>query len=1145
MVEQSKTGEPALVRAVRALDQGDVETIPNKLERIWDVLSDYRGGSFHAAEEMLLRWLLKQMTGNSAAAERVRRYSRVWDILAAVFSLIPLFSLAKSLADRRFLAIVQQTLKDVATPERQERETNEAGSDVEMADAPPLDSPESPRKRKRANPASFDISVQRQTAGCLETADAVFNAIRTLISRCEHKSLDSAPIHRMGAEHVKSLFWSSASDAMGILAPWLTVCGFALDGAAGPFREQSSWLSTFAAMWELHLRGSGDASEVATHLSGPATRLLGRLSGVARQVPLGIDATVQGQWSRDLRRFMTRNLILPARAAFLTKGSQEVVKIAVEMASPSAQITFPVLFDLVTRSPLELGSKTSRKDFETWVQAVFDSMLHASKNLNRDSSLYAVRAIMGMAAERGTALSASSLRTVCKSYALRRDVVDWNLLLSIMKLNPDVFLISEDGQQLLDQVLEKTREPEAFAAEDFGRAAEFIVLLAEGYAQGRDLSTFFKVWLRHLVPVKPKGDLQSLWAQRELIGTVARLIQSSLNTNQLAQILEWLSSQTGAGEAAARAHILDAISTGISQEEFVDAANMTVFDGVFVDKFSKTELPAVSACRWAVACKTISRASLEETARIWLRIKGDIKSILRKYPVNRQDTFAAFKCCVAAWLANHSGATHEDEAGSLICAFIDRLENDSESMESDSPGIDKPVNRETYLNWMLSDAPRLLSLFVERKGSIPSAIMSLVAGVEDGDAARLDSALVSSRLLLERESNINNQKLMDLLIDAVITMIDTSKAGRSGPKTKIAIQFLLGVPIEALTRSQREATMKSLVAHLPQDSDKSEAIGTEYWQPILSLMVKMMGRPTFYDNMTFSHLNSIGRCLLKLLRRSNRRSREGLPADDISKDRHSFSLLRQLATLTIRQMTGGNLEDREKAYLTGAVSLLRSPCKDSDVVLRIILLQAFIAAVQTSAAAKKLEGEGIDLNGLKEVLLELAPPLVTSGKRNGKWLLELLTALEALSDLDGEVLRKTLSGAVPSLLEMGDSLLENGAQEGWEIRRFLVNHFPDAIASPLKVKMSPEGLKTAGEVVEADVDASGGALGKMALLRYVDSVVQVVDDSRKLGYLNELLLEDQGDRDTLGRLLVIYRIIQHLKGEPHLTQFLLKYTDAV
>ncbi|KAL2016239.1 hypothetical protein VTK56DRAFT_4044 [Thermocarpiscus australiensis] len=1125
MRDSDMAGETALTRAVRALDQGDFETIPDRLERVWDTLQHCHGRSFHAAEEMLLRWLLKNM-GSSANAERLRRLPQAWNILGAVFALIPLFSLAKSLADRRFVGILQQTLKDVATPQQEGAQPNGTESDVEMADASPQESPANPRKRKRSNVSNLDITVQKQLGGCLQTAEAVFNAVRVLLSRCELRSLDEPALHRMGAEHVKSLFSSSASEAMEILVPWLTICRLAADRPKPePFTEQSSWLSTFGALWELHLQSAGDASEVATHLSATGTRLLGRLTGIPRQMSLGINPQVQERWARDLRRFLARNLILPARAAFLTRGSQEVIQVAVDMSSASAPTTFPVLFDLVSRSPREFGPKTSRKDYETWVQAVFDAILHASKNINREDSLAAVRAIMEMAAERGAVLSASSLRAVCKSYALRPNMDDWSLLLSTVKLNPDVFLVSEDGKQLLEQVLERTLQPDALSAEDFERAAQFIVLLADGYAQARDLSTFVKVWLKHLAPVKPKAGLQPLWAQRQLVDTVARLIQSSLNTNQLVEVLGWLSSQTQPTESMARIYILQAISSGISQEDFIDAANMNIFDGVFLEKFSKKELPSISACRWTVTANTIARGTLEEFSRIWLQIKADLKSILRKLPIGREDTLAAFKCCVAAWLANHPGAAYEEEAATLICSFVDRLEKDGESMELDSDNGGASVSTGTYISWMLSDAPRLLSLFMERKGCVPNAILTLISRT-GAEAARLDSALAASRLLLERESNINNQKLMDSLINIVISLIDAPEAPRAGPSTKIGVQFLLDVPTEALSRAQREAAMKALVSRLPQDPDRPEDVGFEYWRPVLSLMVKLMGRPTFYEGMSFSHLDLIGRCLLKIHQGSSRPPKDRLTPDVVSDERDSFQLLLQLAVLTLRQMTSGNIEGRERRYLTGAISLLQSPYQDSDVIARIILLQAFVSAVQSSPAARKLEGDILDLNGLWRSLLQIASPVVTSPKWYGQELLALLVALEALGSLDRETVRQSLSDAVPSLLDASDSLLAQGVQAGWEIRMFLANHFPEALRPPLKLKVSVDRSASA----EGDGDVEGGfsalTLGKAALLRYVDAVVRAADEDTKLGYLEELLL----DECDVQELLVIYRLVQHLKG---------------
>ncbi len=56
--------------------------------------------------------------------------------------------------------------------------------------------------------------------------------------------------------------------------------------------------------------------------------------------------------------------------------------------------------------------------------------------------------------------------------------------------------------------------------------------------------------------------------------------------------------------------------------------------------------------------------------------------------------------------------------------------------------------------------------------------------------------------------------------------------------------------------------------------------------------------------MAFSHLESIGRCLLKIHKRSSRRSREGLSPSDASRDRENLRLLQQLAVLTLRYVVG-------------------------------------------------------------------------------------------------------------------------------------------------------------------------------------------------------------------------------------------------
>jgi nucleolar pre-ribosomal-associated protein 2 len=830
------------VRAVRALDHGDADTLTDRLDRVCDALEKCPSGSFHAAEEMLLRWLLKNMaTGPAANAARFRTSPRIWNILSAVFARIPLFSLAKSLADRRFLSILQQALKDIAaqTPSSQ---------DLDMPDAPSPDSPANPRKRKRDDAPSAGAAIPDRPPDSLQTAEAVFEAVRVLLSRCDAQAQQPV-MYRMGAEHVKSLFSSPAVEAMGILVPWLAICNLAVDRpSSDSLKEQPSWLSTFSALWALHLQGAGDPTEVATHLSGPATRLLAKLTDPALS---GTDPVVRDRWAKDLRRFLTRNLILPARAAFLTKGSQEVVRIAVEMTSPSAPTTFPVLYDLVSKSPLEHGGKTSKKDYETWLQTVFDALVHAAKNLNRDSRQIAVRAVLELAAARASPLSAASLRGVCKEYGLlQEDNFDWSLLLSVVQLNPDVFLLTDAGKELLDQILAKTTHSDTLTDDESAKAARFIVLIADGYAQGRDLSTFIRVWLQHLTPSRPKVGLQPLWAGEPLTRTVAKLIQTSLNPNQLVDILDWLSSQTQPGQGLARIHILDSISSGLSREEFIDAASMKTFEGAFLEEYSKKEPPSIAARRWMVAARAISRGTLDEAGRVWARVRSDVKSKLKKQPVEREDVLAAFKCCAAAWRAHHPGAKYEEDAAGMLCAFVDRLLKDGGVTKLDldaSISSSSSVSKETYISWILAEEPRILGLVVDKHGKVPDGLLSLLTVSRSGDEARLDSALAVSRLLMDRESNVNNPRLMDLLLDVVISMIDPAKAKLGQPQAKVAMRFLLDVPDEAMSRAQREAAMKLLVSQLLGQDSKGDGLDGDTWRLVLSLMIKLMSRPTFYE----------------------------------------------------------------------------------------------------------------------------------------------------------------------------------------------------------------------------------------------------------------------------------------------------------
>lgn len=229
-------------------------------------------------------------------------------------------------------------------------------------------------------------------------------------------------------------------------------------------------------------------------------------------------------------------------------------------------------------------------------------------------------------------------------------------------------------------------------------------------------------------------------------------------------------------------------------------------------------------------------------------------------------------------------------------------------------------------------------------------------------------------------------------------------------------------------------------------------------------------------------------------------------------------------------MATGSIEEREKAFLTAAVSALQSPCKDSDIVPRIVLLEAFIMVVQASPALKKLEGTVLDLSDIKQHLLQTGASVVKSEARQDTGKLSTVIALEALGCLDREAVRQALSDVVTELLEESDALVDKGAQVGWDIRMFLAHHFPEAIPSPLDAKVLIDASVSSGGAEQPLSGSLVATTGRTTLLQYVDTVVGAADEGTKLRYLEELL-EDLDSQEGLGRLVVICRLVHHLNGK--------------
>ncbi|KAH8879878.1 hypothetical protein GQ53DRAFT_671121 [Thozetella sp. PMI_491] len=634
--------EATLVGAVRSFDQGGVELFPEKLEKIWEILSQ-GGGSFHAAEEMLVRGLLKNMNGTNPDAERLRRYPLTWSVLGAAFTRIPAFPLAKSLADRKFLGILQQTLKDTSRPDSQPAQA-------------------ATRKRKRSDPLAFDLGSQRKLSYCMRTSEAVFQALGTLLSRCR-SSMGQTATNPMGVEPIKALFFISAFESMEILVPLLNICVLALqNGGTDMCDDQAEWISTFTSLWDLHRQADGDALEVATHLTALGTSLLVKLTNATE-----VDEAVGGRWARELRRFLTRNLILPSRAAFFNQASIEAIQFAVEVTNSTKATTCTVLFGLVLAAPKAIGGdRTTKRGNDSWVQAVFDILEPAVRELG-GSRNRAIREILDMAVEHAAPLKLHSLAEVCSVYGLGGSTADWSLLLCLARLNPDVFLLHSGAEGLLGPAFLTAAKLDS-RHQDFDSAVQFLSLLARGYSKARDLAGFIKKWLRFLAlpALEPMGGYSSeAWSQSKLVETVAEVLQSSMNPHQLLALLQWLESQADNAQALPRLQILAAISRSLSQEEFVDAVGTKLHDMAALSATPKVDAETQEALdlRWTIGERTISWSTLEQTERIWKELANTMRS--KKTAGSSQASLAAFKFSARAWLCQHPGGKFEaDAAGS-------------------------------------------------------------------------------------------------------------------------------------------------------------------------------------------------------------------------------------------------------------------------------------------------------------------------------------------------------------------------------------------------------------------------------------------------------------------------------------------------
>ncbi|UNI14056.1 hypothetical protein JDV02_000733 [Purpureocillium takamizusanense] len=1107
-----------LIKTARGLDQTGPGDDGQNLKLLWDCLAAASEGQFHAAEESSLRWLLKSMNGSSASAELLRRYPLTWTILDCVFQRIPLYSLAKSLADRKFIAVVQQTLKDLSKPVV-------AAASASMTGPPP------PPKRKRSPSIRFDLADLQSHHGCMETSQELFKTLRALLQRLE-TTAEGFSRDKIGAEHIKSLFGASAAEATTIAAPALTLCGLLLGSDANRDVEGAEdWVQTISWMWDLHLQGRDDALEVATRLFRPSAIVLAKVGAFSSTESVDVPDSLRTRWTNDLKTLMQRNFILPGRAAFVNQKSFEAFANALELSKDIVNLSGPALYFLCSSISSHAAEGEQRKGNVEWIQHVFQAIEFIIKARQDRSALTQV--ILSQATQNSASVSVHDLRRVCREYGLGETETDWPLVAKVATCDPDIFQLSDEGVELRKEVCNRTIVATGDGA-DRTAVLDVVKAIWDGFKTRRDLPSFLRLWFEQLCEAeRQKLDDESPWfrlAQQTMQAESNRSwMETELSPSQLVGLLSWLETQNAKAQPRSVCMFTAMIAQAVRSESFVDAVGRRLFDIISPIKSSP-----VTALRWRVSACAISWATPQERSTIWESVKDRLAKILKSSPLDSPETYEAFKCSYQAWDSMSPDGEHVGEPASLMDKFTQRLADDTTAQkgatlfdmdDATSSQLQTGTACQPYLAWYLYGSSRYTKLYATKKGELPAPLVRALS-TRTADIEELRSLWTA---LTQNEINLNDAKLARDVVDQLTAGLDNSEKekGWLGVEAQLWIRTLMAIPLDVYSRAQRERLMVILGKRRAKMVKSPKKVSLDSWRLVLGLATKMAGRSTFHEGMSFKDLVEFADAI------------SGLSLDDPNDSGAALELVERFAAMasaTIRQMAE-NIDARSLAYFKDAGGFV-SDCEKSirregaegKGPLLTTLLKALVTELKRSPNCQNHEKLGPLADQAKGALGKYVMAAVNAVASDKNPLtghdtvgdLRLHSAIEAakaagdLASLAGDI----KSSQLRRLEKQCKIAMQQGDLRGWKLQIFTQTYLS---------AHAEGGLPTTYH----GLDNLPSQLRVPLLRELVTGVTNHMSNSARFDYLKELLDKFELGCDTDGQILAIETVVDQLMDTPN------------
>lgn len=582
------------------------------------------------------------------------------------------------LTEKKFMATLQQTLQEAQEITDVDGSGVEAHEDSILGSDPGETSIVS-KKRKRTGELVTHI-YHGPTKGLRALVMAIHAAIHSIVRSTKISLSQRATCNGRSTafttEYMRAIVRTTPEASAIVLGSWMSLCQRVLGQQAGPVIS-AQLLCPFIDIWDYRVVGNEDLMQFSLHCSEPLLALLKRTK---------VDSTNQ-DWRATLEKVIARNIIIPSKSSAGEKQDSTLLQTLTKVLVLQDVANAPVLFDIAIRSLQPHGDRRRRPSDNAWLQAVFSTLKAAMPPTKTMAHNLAIREILQSSIEHQVDLGLPELRSLTAEYIIPEDTTDWKLLETMMKLDANVFLIPDNNQDLLNDVLERITNihfSQSCSEQSLHIVSEIVIPLMNEFAKARDLSGFVRHWYAQLVKFEQKRQDDVMfstntfcaWEDEELQTELSKLLENSLTIQQIVQLVDWLTIEI-ANQPGAAVVILESFANSITREDVVDVIATRLYHATFDNgNFNRLD-DRYSWRAWRVLTRSfqwMQPSHLDEIAELWEQQASPFSILSTQvFSDNGLDNLEIFRCACAAWNSTEKGTRLEILAAPVVLRCLQYL----------------------------------------------------------------------------------------------------------------------------------------------------------------------------------------------------------------------------------------------------------------------------------------------------------------------------------------------------------------------------------------------------------------------------------------------------------------------------------------